>query len=116
LTVVANNALQSWRHQPGNPPGRANQSKGIEMTTTITRRIVTALTGSALAAGTMAGGVALGAPAQAQAGTGSAATCVTAPVSGRAPTMLNPLTRAAQVAAYDAPSQPVAVATSCIGH
>lgn len=86
------------------------------MTTTITRRLVTALTGSALAAGIMAGGVALGAPAQAQAGTASAATCVTAPVSGMAPTMLNPLTRAAQVAAYDAPRQPVAVATSCIGH
>ena len=88
------------------------------MTTTITRRIVTALTGSALAAGIMAGGVALGAPAQAQAqaGTGTAATCVTAPVSGMAPSMLNPLTRAAQVAAFDAPSQPVAVASSCIGH
>lgn len=86
------------------------------MTTTITRRIVTALTGSAIAAGIMAGGVALGAPAQAQAGNNSAATCVTAPVSGMAPNMLNPLTRAAQVAAYDAPSQPVAVASSCIGH
>jgi len=33
-----------------------------------------------------------------------------------APRMLNPLTRAAQVAAYDAPSQPIAVASSCIGH
>jgi hypothetical protein len=32
------------------------------------------------------------------------------------PTKLNPLTRAAQVAAYDAPSQPIAVASSCIGH
>ena len=86
------------------------------MTTTITRRIVTALTGSALAAGIMAGGLALGAPAQAQPSTGSAATCATAPVSGMAATMLNPLTRAAQVAAYDAPSQPIAVASSCIGH
>ena len=86
------------------------------MTTTITRRIVTALTGSAIAAGIMAGGVALGAPAQALAGTGSAATCVTAPSSGMPPNMLNALTRAAQVAAYDAPSQPVSVATSCIGH
>jgi hypothetical protein len=86
------------------------------MNTTITRRIVTALTGSALAAGIMAGGVALGAPAQAQAGTGTAATCVTAPVSGMAPSTLNPLTRAAQVAAFEAPSQPVAVASSCIGH
>jgi hypothetical protein len=86
------------------------------MTTTITRRIVTALTGSALAAGIMAGGVALGAPAQAQPGTGSTATCLTAPVSGMAPRMLNPLTRAGQLAAYDAPSRPIAVGTSCIGH
>jgi hypothetical protein len=30
--------------------------------------------------------------------------------------MLNPLTRAAQVAAFEAPSQPVAVASRCIGH
>jgi hypothetical protein len=86
------------------------------MTTTITRRIVNALTGSALAAGIMAGGIALGAPAQAQPGTGSAATCVTAPVSGSAANTLNPLTRAAQVAAYDAPGQPTAAASSCIGH
>lgn len=86
------------------------------MNANITRRIVTALTGSAFAAGIMAGGLALGAPAQAQPSTGSAATCVTAPVSGMTPTKLNPLTRAAQVAAYDAPSQPIAVASSCIGH
>jgi hypothetical protein len=85
------------------------------MTTTITRRIITALTGPAFAAAVLAGGLSVSAPASAQAGSGTT-TCVTAPVSGTAPNMLNPLTRAAQVAAYDAPSQPNPAASSCIGH
>ncbi len=89
------------------------------MTSTITRRIVTAVTGPAVAAGILAGALAVGAPAQAQAGTGTATstatTCVSAPVSGMAPNLLNPLTRAAQVATYEAPSHPTA-ASSCIGH
>lgn len=42
-------------------------------------------------------------------------TCVTAPVRGMAPNMFNPLTRPAQVAAYEAPSVPTPAATSCIG-
>jgi hypothetical protein len=84
------------------------------MSITITRRIVTALTGPAIAAGILAGGLALGAPAQAQ--TTAAATCVTAPVLGSAPTMLNPLTRAAQVATYDSITQPTVAAVSCLGH
>jgi hypothetical protein len=85
------------------------------MNTTITRRIITALTGPAFAAAVLAGGLSLSAPAAAQAGT-STSTCVTAPVSGSAANTLNPLTRAAQVAAYDAPGQPTAAASSCIGH
>jgi hypothetical protein len=36
LTVVANNAFRNGRHQPRNPAERANQSKGIEMQTTVT--------------------------------------------------------------------------------
>jgi hypothetical protein len=56
------------------------------MNTTVTRRIVTALTGPAIAAGILAGGLALGAPAQAQTTVGTA-TCVTAPVLGASPNM-----------------------------
>lgn len=84
------------------------------MNTTVTRRIVTALTGPAIAAGILAGGLALGAPAQAQ--TTGTATCVTAPVLGTSPNMLNPLTRAAQVATYDAASQSTVAAVSCLAH
>lgn len=87
------------------------------MNTTVTRRIVTALTGPAIAAGILAGGLALGAPAQAQAqATVGTATCVTAPVLGTSPNMLNPLTRAAQVATYDAARQPTVAAVSCLAH
>lgn len=86
------------------------------MTASITRRIVTALTGPAVATAVLAGGLALGAPAQAQSGMGMTTTCVTAPVSGMAPNMLNPLTRAAQVTTYDSSSQPTPAARSCIGH
>ncbi len=85
------------------------------MSTTVTRRIVTALTGPAIAAGILAGGLALGAPAQAQVTMGTA-TCVTAPVLGTSPNMLNPLTRAAQVAPYDSATQPTVAAVSCLGH
>jgi hypothetical protein len=85
------------------------------MNTTVTRRIVTALTGPAIAAGILAGGLALGAPAQAQTTVGTA-TCVTAPVLGKSPNMLNPLTRAAQVATYDAASQSTVAAVSCLAH
>lgn len=85
------------------------------MTTNITRRIVTAVTGPAVAAGILAGGLALGAPAQAQPSLSMTTTCVTAPVRGMAPNMFNPLTRPAQVAAYEAPSVPTPAATSCIG-
>jgi hypothetical protein len=53
------------------------------MNTTITRRIVTALSGPAIAAGILAGGLALGAPAQAQTPAANATTCVTAPASGK---------------------------------
>ena len=87
------------------------------MNSSFTRRIVTALAGPAVAAGILVGGLAFGAPAQAQVSSGaSSATCVTAPVSGTAPDMLNPLTRAAQVATYDSATQPTAAARSCIGH
>jgi hypothetical protein len=85
------------------------------MNANITRRIATALTGPAIAAGILAGGLALGAPAQAQAAMGTA-TCVTAPVPGTSPNMLNPLTRAAQVATYDSITQPTVAAVSCLGH
>lgn len=85
------------------------------MISSLTRRIVTALTGPAVAAGVLAGGLALGAPAQAQPALSMTTTCVTAPVRGMAPTMFNPLTRPAQVAAYEAASVPTPVATSCIG-
>jgi len=95
--------------------GRKLRAKETDMGTTITRRIVTALTGPAIAAGILAGGLALGAPAQAQATMGTA-TCVTAPVLGTSPNMLNPLTRAAQVATYDAATQPTVAAVSCLGH
>jgi hypothetical protein len=44
------------------------------------------------------------------------ATCVTAPVLGTSPNMLNPLTRAAQVATYDSITQPTVAAVSCLGH
>jgi hypothetical protein len=44
------------------------------------------------------------------------ATCVTAPVLGTSPNMLNPLTRAAQVATYDSITQPKVAAVSCLGH
>lgn len=85
------------------------------MTTSITRRIIAALAGPAVGAAVLAGGLALGAPAQAQTITGTAS-CVTAPVMGTSPTMLNPLTRAAQVATYDAATQPSVAAVSCLAH
>jgi hypothetical protein len=86
------------------------------MNTTITRRIVTALSGPAIAAGILAGGLAFGAPAQAQTPAANATTCVTAPVLGSAPDLLNPLTRAAQVATYEFINQPTVAAVSCLGH
>lgn len=86
------------------------------MTTNVTRRIVTALTGPAVAAGILAGGLALGAPAKAEPSLSMTTPCVTAAVRGMAaPNMFNPLTRPAQVAAYEAPSVPTPAATSCIG-
>jgi hypothetical protein len=100
---------------PDKQPGRKLRAKGTDMNANITRRIVTALTGPAIAAGILAGGLALGAPAQAQATMGTA-TCVTAPVLGTSPNMLNPLTRAAQVATYDSITQPKVAAVSCLGH
>jgi hypothetical protein len=44
-------------------------------------------------------------PEPGESGRDRVATCVTAPVLGASPNMLNPLTRAAQVATYDAASQ-----------
>jgi hypothetical protein len=91
------------------------------MNTTITRRIVTALAGPAVAAGILAGGLALGAPALAQTTAGTAPNRVTAPVLGTAPDLLNPLTRTALAgsgsvgAAYESINQPTVTAVSCLG-
>ncbi len=95
---------------------RATQSRGTDMTTARTpRRIIAALAGPAFAAAALAGGLALGTP-HAMAQSMTPATCVSAPVVGPAPTMLNPLTRAAQISTYYAPSVPVPAATACVGN
>lgn len=79
---------------------------------TVTRRIVAAAAGPALAAGLLAAGIAAGSPAQAAEPQGS--TCVTAMAKTAPPTMLNPLTRAGQVAGISAATQESAPATSCL--
>lgn len=83
---------------------------------TITRRIITTLAGPAIAAGVLAGGIALGAPAQAAAPAGQNSTCVTSFVPGPTPDTLSPLTRAAQVNAVEHISRVFSPPTSCVGH
>lgn len=83
---------------------------------TITRRIITTLAGPAITAGVIAGGIALGAPAQASTQVGQNPTCVTTIVPGPTPDTLSPLTRAAQVNAAEHISRVFSPPTSCIGH
>lgn len=81
--------------------------------TTFSNRIITALAAPAVAAGILAGGIALGTAAPAVAAT---QTCITSGAVGAAPSYANPLTRAAQVNAIEAPAHVFAPPTSCFGN
>ena len=79
----------------------------------ITRRIASALAGSAVAAGVLSGALALSAPANAQPAI-SKATCATSKVTAASPADASLLTRPGQLAAVRGPNPPPVSATSCI--
>lgn len=77
--------------------------------------MMTALAGSAVAAGIMVGGLAAASPAQAQMNTGQTQNCTTSTGVGAAKSSVpSPMTRAGQISA--AVPSAASAPTSCVGH